>query len=128
MLWSFNYFLYNKRLKRIVFFRATAFSHSAPSEDEQTEDEGGVHNMSEDEFDYLVSCLLPPPPPPTPPLIPTPIPALHLCIPPSLPLLYQVISLAHPSPNTRAMSNTCVPRAGMMLGTFSCPIPSSLLP
>eukprot|EP00035_Acanthoeca_spectabilis_P034733 m.30732 g.30732 ORF g.30732 m.30732 type:complete len:237 (+) comp6832_c0_seq1:1111-1821(+) len=53
MLWSFNYFLYNKRLKRIVFFRATAFSHSAPSEDEQTEDEGGVHNMSEDEFDYL---------------------------------------------------------------------------
>eukprot|EP00037_Helgoeca_nana_P027253 m.311347 g.311347 ORF g.311347 m.311347 type:complete len:237 (-) comp27446_c1_seq1:60-770(-) len=54
MLWSFNYFLYNKKLKRIVFFRATAFSHSAPSEDETTEeDEGGLHNMSEDDFDYL---------------------------------------------------------------------------
>eukprot|EP00038_Savillea_parva_P008412 m.176797 g.176797 ORF g.176797 m.176797 type:complete len:243 (-) comp14234_c0_seq1:241-969(-) len=54
MLWSFNYFLYNKKLKRIVFFRATAFSHSAPSEDDDTEDEGGMlRDMSEDEYDYL---------------------------------------------------------------------------
>lgn len=50
MLWSFNYFLYNKKLKRIVFFRATAFSSSAPSEDES---DNGVDNMSEDEFDYM---------------------------------------------------------------------------
>ena len=60
MLWSFNYFLYNKKLKRIVFFRATAFSHSAPSEDDDTEDEGGMlRDMSEDEYDYLVRlCVL----------------------------------------------------------------------
>mmetsp|Transcript_2345 Transcript_2345/g.5719 ORF Transcript_2345/g.5719 Transcript_2345/m.5719 type:complete len:238 (-) Transcript_2345:308-1021(-) len=53
MLWSFNYFLYNKKLKRIVFFRTTAFSHSAPSSDDDTEDEGAAAAMSEDEFDYL---------------------------------------------------------------------------
>lgn len=53
-LWSFNYFLYNKKLKRIVFFRASAFSYnSASSEDEDLAGDSDDMDMSDDEFGYM---------------------------------------------------------------------------
>lgn len=45
-LWSWNFFLYNKKLKRIVFFRASSFSTSSPSSDS----EGG--DASDDGMDF----------------------------------------------------------------------------
>lgn len=51
-LWSLNYFLYNKRLKRIVFIRANAVSHGMPSEDEgDYGDDDFAFGMSEDDMD-----------------------------------------------------------------------------
>lgn len=63
VLWSFNYFLYNKKLKRIVFIRASAQSAIADSdstvpgdEDELSEAEGldmmdHMEGMSDDSFE-----------------------------------------------------------------------------
>lgn len=54
-LWSLNYFLYNKRLKRIVFIRAQASSAGIPSEDEgdyfNDIEIGASGAMSEDDMD-----------------------------------------------------------------------------
>lgn len=47
-LWSINFFLYNKRLKRIVFIRAHAISQGMPSEDEGDYGEG--NNLEIDAF------------------------------------------------------------------------------
>ena len=37
-LWSFNYFFYNKKLKRIVFFNCRSLSLTAPLQDEEDDD------------------------------------------------------------------------------------------
>ena len=34
-LWSFNYFWYNKKLKRVLFFRGRAVSYAAPMLDDE---------------------------------------------------------------------------------------------
>eukprot|EP00741_Cyanophora_paradoxa_P003846 tig00000718_g3740.t1 len=49
-LWSFNYFFYNKRKRKVIFFTCTSKSKLAPNSDaeESTEDEDG-ERMSEDD-------------------------------------------------------------------------------
>lgn len=39
-LWSFNYFLYNKKLKRILFFTCAAMSKAAVEDDGGNDDDG----------------------------------------------------------------------------------------
>lgn len=51
-LWSLNYFIYNKKLKRIVFIRASSCSTGIPSEDEQDLD-GEDLDMSDDEMESV---------------------------------------------------------------------------
>lgn len=53
-LWSLNYFVYNKKLKRIVYIRASSCSTGIPSEDEQDldgEDLDMAGDMSDDEME-----------------------------------------------------------------------------
>lgn len=54
-LWSLNYFIYNKKLKRIVFIRCSGCSTGIPSEDELDEDLdlGPAGDMSEDEMEII---------------------------------------------------------------------------
>lgn len=49
-LWSFNYFFYNKKLRRIVFFTCRALSMSAPFQDEEMMDEAA--DDEDDAFNY----------------------------------------------------------------------------
>lgn len=58
-LWSVNYFLYNKRLKRIVFIRASAASTGIPSEDESNQDDDFAGDMSEDDMDISTAVDVP---------------------------------------------------------------------
>eukprot|EP00040_Diaphanoeca_grandis_P039842 m.260323 g.260323 ORF g.260323 m.260323 type:complete len:273 (-) comp39669_c0_seq1:96-914(-) len=58
-LWSFNYFLYNKKLKRIVFIRANASSiHTGSEDDEMSENDMDMDDMHlPDESDESFSEL-----------------------------------------------------------------------
>ena len=61
-LWSFNYFFYNRKLKRILYFSCRAVSKTANEEsDEDGLSDGGgyggvddsfVHDMDMDDMDY----------------------------------------------------------------------------
>jgi len=48
-LWGFHYFLYNTKLKRILYFRARAFGGSSPKREEE-EDDGFVPDSEEEDY------------------------------------------------------------------------------
>ncbi|KAF9574614.1 RNA polymerase III-inhibiting protein maf1 [Mortierella alpina] len=47
-LWSFNYFFYNRKLKRIIFFTMRGVSHGVPTSEDGDEDDGNFSNTDDD--------------------------------------------------------------------------------
>lgn len=51
-VWSFNYFFYNKKMKRIVYLSCRAVSKASADEKQETEDTSGYRYNSDSEPDY----------------------------------------------------------------------------
>ncbi|KAF9087695.1 RNA polymerase III-inhibiting protein maf1 [Mortierella sp. GBA35] len=48
-LWSFNYFFYNRKLKRIIYFTMRGVSSGVPVEEDGEEDDGNFSNTDDDQ-------------------------------------------------------------------------------